>query len=84
MTQDTLVILDFGSQYTQLITRLVRDQSVFCQQLPWNVNQSTVVDLTPKGIILSGGPASIYLSDAPKLPHYLLKLGVPILGICYG
>ena len=84
MTQDTLVILDFGSQYTQLITRLVRDQSVFCQQLPWNANQSTVVDLTPKGIILSGGPASIYLPDAPKLPHYLLKLGVPILGICYG
>jgi len=84
MTQDTLVILDFGSQYTQLITRLVRDQSVFCQQLPWNVIQSTVVDLTPKGIILSGGPASIYLPDAPKLPHYLLKLGVPILGICYG
>ncbi len=84
MTQDTLVILDFGSQYTQLITRLVRDQSVFCQQLPWNVNQSTIVDLNPKGIILSGGPASIYLPDAPKLPNYLLDLEVPLLGICYG
>jgi GMP synthase (glutamine-hydrolysing) len=84
MTQDTLVILDFGSQYTQLITRLVRDQSVFCQQLPWNANQSTVVDLNPRGIILSGGPASIYMPDAPTLPHYLLDLGVPLLGICYG
>jgi len=84
MTQDTLVILDFGSQYTQLITRLVRDQSVFCQQLPWNANQSTVVDLNPRGIILSGGPASIYMDDAPTLPHYLLDLGVPLLGICYG
>jgi GMP synthase (glutamine-hydrolysing) len=84
MAQDTLVILDFGSQYTQLITRLVRDQAVFCQQLPWNANQSTVVDLNPKGIILSGSPASIYSPDAPKLPSYLLTLGVPLLGICYG
>lgn len=84
MAHDTLVILDYGSQYTQLITRLVRDQSVFCEQLPWNANQSTVEDLNPKGIILSGGPASIYSPDAPKLPSYLLTLGIPLLGICYG
>ena len=84
MVKNSLVILDFGSQYTQLITRLVRDQSVFCHQLPWNSKQGSILDYNPKGIILSGGPASIYSSDAPKLPPYLLTIDVPILGICYG
>ncbi len=84
MVKNSLVILDFGSQYTQLITRLVRDQSVFCHQLPWNSKQDSILDYNPKGIILSGGPASVYSSDAPKLPSFLLTIDVPILGICYG
>lgn len=84
MTHDTIVILDFGSQYTQLITRGVREHSVLCWQLPWNSNPESIVDLNPKGIILSGGPASIYSSNAPKLPNFILSLEVPILGICYG
>ena len=83
-TQDTLVILDFGSQYTQLITRRVRDQSVFSEQLPWNTDPKLITSLEPKGIILSGGPASVNLTDSPKLPTFLLNLKIPILGICYG
>ena len=82
--QDSLVILDFGSQYTQLITRIVREQSVFSQQLPWNSDPEELTRLSPKGIILSGSPASVNLPDSPKLPSYLLPLKIPLLGICYG
>jgi GMP synthase (glutamine-hydrolysing) len=84
MRHDSVAVLDFGSQYTQLISRVVRRQSVFCWQLPWNINQERLQEINPKGIILSGGPASIYSSSAPQLPSYLLTLGIPILGICYG
>jgi GMP synthase (glutamine-hydrolysing) len=84
MIHDSVTVLDFGSQYTQLISRVIRRQSVFCWQLPWNVGQDRVNEINPKGIILSGGPASIYSSNAPQLPDYLLALGIPILGICYG
>ena len=84
MTHDSIVVLDFGSQYTQLISRVVRRQSVFCWQLPWNIDQEKLREINPKGIILSGGPASIYSSSAPQLPSYLISLGIPILGICYG
>jgi GMP synthase (glutamine-hydrolysing) len=84
MRHDSIIILDFGSQYTQLISQVVRSQSVLCWQLPWNVDQNKIEDINPKGIILSGGPASIYSSDAPQLPPFLLHLGIPLLGICYG
>ncbi len=84
MIQDTIVILDFGSQYTQLITRVVREQSVYSLQLPWNINPQRLVDIQPKGIILSGGPSSIYMEGAPKLPPALIPLKIPVLGICYG
>jgi GMP synthase (glutamine-hydrolysing) len=84
MTKDTVVILDFGSQYTQLITRCVREQSVYSLQLPWSVSAETISNIQPVGIILSGGPASIYSQNAPKLPPYLLTLQIPLLGICYG
>ena len=84
MTQDTIVILDFGSQYTQLITRNVREQSVYSLQLPWDTAGDNIKNIKPAGIILSGGPASIYSPQAPKLPRYLLSLNIPLLGICYG
>lgn len=84
MTGDTIVILDFGSQYTQLITRVVREQSVHSLQLPWSVDPDTVQKTKPSGIILSGGPSSIYSANAPIFPEFILSLGIPILGICYG
>ena len=84
MTQNTIAILDFGSQYTQLITRIVREQSVYSLQLPWSSTAETISEIQPAGIILSGGPASIYSQNAPKFPAFLLSLGIPILGICYG
>ena len=84
MTKETIVILDFGSQYTQLITRVVREQAVYSEQLPWNINQDHLLALNPKGIILSGGPASIYGPEAPTMPEFLFSLNIPLLGICYG
>jgi len=84
MTQDTIVILDFGSQYTQLITRSVREQSVYSLQLPWTTSAEEISNLRPAGMILSGGPASIYSPNAPKFPYFLLDLKIPLLGICYG
>jgi GMP synthase (glutamine-hydrolysing) len=84
MNHDTLVILDFGSQYAQLITRCVREQSVFCEQLPWNADPQKITALQPRGVILSGGPASVYAENAPRLLPTLLEMQVPLLGICYG
>jgi GMP synthase (glutamine-hydrolysing) len=84
MTKDTIVVLDFGSQYTQLITRSVREQSVYSLQLPWSTDRETILSIQPKAIILSGGPASIYARNAPQFPPYLLSLEIPLLGICYG
>ena len=84
MKQDTIVILDFGSQYTQLITRIVRELSVYSLQLPWTTSEKTIKEIQPAGLVLSGGPASIYSTNAPKLPSFLLTLNIPLLGICYG
>ncbi len=81
---DTLVILDFGSQYSQLIARRVREQGVFCELLPWDAPKAQALAHHPKGFILSGGPASVYAPGAPQIPSYVLKSSLPILGICYG
>ena len=81
---ETLVILDFGSQYTQLIARRVRELHVYSEILPHDAPRAEIVRLNPRGIILSGGPASVYDPDAPALPEFLLDLGLPLLGICYG
>ena len=81
---ETLVILDFGSQYTQLIARRVRELGVFSVILPYNAPTSEITQHQPKGIILSGGPASVYDAGAPGLNERVLSLNVPILGICYG
>ena len=82
--EETVVILDFGSQYSQLIARRVREGGVYCRILPHDTDRQSVEDLAPVGFILSGGPASVYEPSAPTLPEYLLPLGRPILGICYG
>jgi GMP synthase (glutamine-hydrolysing) len=81
---DTLIILDYGSQYTQLIARRLREAQVFCEIFHWQTPEAQVLTLQPKGFILSGGPNSVYEDNAPVLPDYVLKVGVPVLGICYG
>lgn len=82
--RETIVILDFGSQYSQLITRRVREAEVYCELIPYNAPPEQVAHLNPAGYILSGGPASVYAPDAPRLPDYVLESGRPVLGICYG
>src|SRR6266542_2098196 len=82
--RDTILILDFGAQYSRLIARRVRECRVYCEVLPWDAPAAQIRALEPKGIILSGGPASVYDPGAPTLPEVVLELGVPILGICYG
>ncbi len=79
-----LVILDFGSQYTQLIARRVREAHVYCELFPWDAPPEEVLALKPRGFIFSGGPASVYTAGAPRLPDYVLAQSVPVLGICYG
>ncbi|MFU8826818.1 MAG: glutamine-hydrolyzing GMP synthase [Brevefilum sp.] len=81
---ETLVILDFGSQYSQLIARRVREAKVYAELLPWDAPEDAVMALHPKGFILSGGPRSVYEPDAPFLPAYVIHTGRPVLGICYG
>lgn len=83
-TDDWILILDFGSQYTQLIARRVRELSVYCEIHPFNTSPDTFKEHPPKGIILSGGPSSVYDQDAPELNLNYLELDVPVLGICYG
>jgi len=82
--RETIVVLDFGSQYSQLIARRVREQQVYCELLPWDAPLERVLALSPRGYILSGGPASVYEPGAPSLPEYVLDQDVPVLGICYG
>ncbi len=84
MDTQTIVILDFGSQYTQLIARRIREQNVFSVVLPCTAPLAEIQALKPLGIILSGGPSSVYDADAPAADPALLELGVPTLGICYG
>ncbi|HYG81731.1 MAG TPA: glutamine-hydrolyzing GMP synthase, partial [Pyrinomonadaceae bacterium] len=82
---ETVLILDFGSQYTQLIARRVREAGVYCEILPFDVSIETINARTPRGLILSGSPASVYNQDAPRPdPRLLDNLECPILGICYG
>jgi len=81
---DEVVVLDFGGQYSQLIARRVRECGVFSELLPHHVGAEEVARRKPKGLILSGGPASVYADGAPRLDPQLLELGIPVLGICYG
>jgi len=79
-----ILVLDFGSQYTQLIARRIREASVYCEIHPFNIPSEKIDALKPEGIILSGGPASVYQENAPKVKEEIFKLPVPFLGICYG
>jgi GMP synthase (glutamine-hydrolysing) len=79
-----IAILDFGSQYAQLIARRLREAQVYCQLFPWDTPAEDVLATKPQGFVLSGGPNSVYESGAPQLPGYVLASGLPILGICYG
>uniref|UniRef100_A0A6S6TM93 GMP synthase [glutamine-hydrolyzing] n=1 Tax=uncultured Thiotrichaceae bacterium TaxID=298394 RepID=A0A6S6TM93_9GAMM len=81
---DRILILDFGSQYTQLIARRVREIGVYCEIYPWDVTEQDVADFGAKGIILAGGPESVTEEDSPFAPANVYDLGVPVLGICYG
>jgi len=84
MTRQTVLILDFGSQYTQLIARRVRENKVFSKIIPYNTPAKEIAALAPKGLILSGGPASVTDKKSPYPDKGIFKLGIPILGICYG
>lgn len=79
-----ILILDFGSQYTQLIARRVREIGVYCELWAWDVTEAQIKQFAPDGIILSGGPESVTEAGSPRAPEYVFHAGVPVLGICYG
>jgi GMP synthase (glutamine-hydrolysing) len=79
-----ILILDFGSQYTQLIARRVREIGVYCELWAWDVTAEQIREFNPTGIILSGGPESVHEVNSPRAPQYVFEAGVPVLGICYG
>src|SRR5512137_2387775 len=81
---DAIAVLDFGSQYSQLIARRVRESRVYCELFLWSSPPGRVLSLKPKGVILSGGPASVYDPGTAFIPNYILESRLPILGICYG
>jgi GMP synthase (glutamine-hydrolysing) len=84
MSRKTVVILDYGSQYAMLIARRVRECQVYSELIPWDAPEEEALSLSPSAFILSGGPASVYEEGAPYLPPYVLRSGLPVLGICYG
>jgi GMP synthase (glutamine-hydrolysing) len=84
MQPETVLVLDFGSQYTQLIARRVREQHVFCRIVPATIAPAEIRAAGAKALILSGGPASVYAGGAPRCDPGVFRMGLPILGICYG
>ena len=84
MQHEKILILDFGAQYSQLIARRVRESQVYCELHPWDVGDAFIRDFNPQGIILSGGPASVWEGGTPRAPQVVFEMGVPVLGICYG
>jgi len=83
-TRETIAVLDFGSQYSQLIARRVRENHVYSELFPPDTPPARLRELAVRGIILSGGPASVYADGAPRCDPGVFELGVPVLGICYG
>ncbi len=81
---DSIAILDFGSQYAQIIARRVREAQVYCELFPWDAPMEKILAIRPKGFILSGGPRSVYEENAPYIQKFIFDTGLPILGICYG
>ncbi len=84
MDKELVIILDFGGQYNQLIARRVRECNVYCEVHPYNMDLNKIKEMSPKGIIFTGGPNSVYGEDSPKCSKEIFQLGIPILGICYG
>ncbi len=82
--EQKILILDFGSQYTQLIARRVREIGVYCELWAWDVTEEQIKEFNPNGIILSGGPESVTEAGSPRAPEYVFNAGVPVFGICYG
>src|SRR4028118_1163522 len=81
---ETILIIDFGSQVTQLIARRIREAGVYCEIAPFSAAEEAFRRLNPKGIIFSGGPSSVTWEDSPRAPQILFDSGLPLLGICYG
>ena len=84
LTHERVLVLDFGSQYAQLIARRVREQNVYCEIVRHDLPAERIAEINPRGIILSGGPSSVYEGDAPRCDPKIFELGIPVLGICYG
>ena len=82
--EEKVIILDFGGQYTQLIARMIREQKVYCEIKPYNVSLEELLQGKPSALIFSGGPASVYEPEAPCCDPRFYRLGIPVLGICYG
>lgn len=84
MNKEMVLVLDFGGQYTQMIARRLRECQVYCEVVPFRISPDSIREMNPKGIILSGGPASVYGEGAPKCHEAIFEMGIPVLGICYG
>ena len=84
MQHETVIVLDFGGQYNQLIARRVRENNVYCEIYSYKTDLSVIKAKNPKGIIFTGGPNSVYLEDSPTIDPEIFSWGVPVLGICYG
>ncbi|HPV63092.1 MAG TPA: GMP synthase (glutamine-hydrolyzing), partial [Fervidobacterium sp.] len=84
MEKQTVVVIDFGSQYTQLILRRIRELGFYSELVPYDEKEENITKLQPVAFILSGGPSSVYDEDSPKIPEYVFKSELPTLGICYG
>ena len=84
MSQEKVIVLDFGGQYNQLIARRVRECNVYCEVHPYQIPIQKIREMNPKGIIFTGGPNSVYLEESPVCSKEIFKLGIQVLGICYG
>jgi GMP synthase (glutamine-hydrolysing) len=84
LSQERVLVLDFGSQYTQLIARKVREQNVYCEIVKHDISVAQIREHNPQGLILSGSPSSVYEQDSPTCDSDLFNMGLPVLGICYG
>lgn len=84
MPEELIAVLDFGGQYSHLITRRIRECEVYSELLPYNTTSKELLKLNARGIILSGGPSSVYDENAPQCVPEIFELGIPVLGICYG
>ena len=84
MKKELVVVIDFGGQYNQLVARRVREANVYCEIYSYKTELSKIKEMNPKGIILTGGPSSVYEENAATCGEELFKLGIPVLGLCYG